>query len=78
VTKAAGRGEIDGIESNFVHKERRAQGKALRNKCTRSVHAEWQRRTQIVAIGAAGSSDAGLLENMFASCIAATAANGRA
>jgi hypothetical protein len=30
-------------------------------------------RTQIVAIGAAGSIDAGLLEQTFASCISAAA-----
>ena len=39
-----------------------------------SVQDEWGQRaprTQIVAIGAAGSIDAGLLENTFASCISA-------
>jgi hypothetical protein len=38
-----------------------------------SIHDEWghrAQRTQIVAIGAAGSIDADLLENTFVSCIA--------
>jgi G3E family GTPase len=42
-----------------------------------SLQDEWgqrEPRTQIVAIGAAGSIDAGLLEKTFASCISATAA----
>jgi G3E family GTPase len=42
-----------------------------------SIQEEWGQRpprTQIVAIGAAGSIDAGLLERTFASCISATAA----
>jgi hypothetical protein len=42
-----------------------------------SLQDEWRARaprTQIVAIGAAGSIDASLLEQTFASCISATAA----
>jgi len=36
------------MESNasLSIKERRAQGKALRDKCARSVHAEWKRRSR--------------------------------
>ncbi len=42
-----------------------------------SIQEEWgqrERRTQIVAISAAGSIDAGLLEKTFASCISPAAA----
>jgi hypothetical protein len=45
-----------------------------------SLQDEWGQRaprTQIVAIGAAGSIDASLLEKTFASCIVDAAANTR-
>jgi G3E family GTPase len=61
--------------------ERRAVLQVVGRRVDISIQEEWgsrERRTQIVAIGAAGSIDAGLLENTFASCIAAAAANGRA
>jgi len=43
-----------------------------------SIQQQWGQRaprTQIVAIGAAGSIDGGLLEKTFASCISAAAAD---
>jgi len=59
--------------------ERRAVLQVVGRRVDISIQEEWgsrERRTQIVAIGAAGSIDVGLLENTFASCIAAAAANG--
>ena len=43
-----------------------------------SIHEEWGQRaprTQIIAIGAAGSIDGSLLEKTFASCIAVATAD---
>jgi G3E family GTPase len=52
--------------------QRRAVLQVVGRRVDISIQEEWgqrARRTQIVAIGAAGSIDATLLENKFASCI---------
>jgi G3E family GTPase len=57
--------------------QRRAVLQVVGRRVDVSIQEEWGRRaprTQIVAIGAAGSIDASLLERTFASCIATTAA----
>jgi G3E family GTPase len=57
--------------------QRRAVLQVVGRRVDISLQDEWgqrQPRTQIVAIGAAGSIDAGLLEKTFASCISAAAA----
>jgi G3E family GTPase len=58
---------------------RRAVLQVVGRRVDISLQEEWGRRpprTQIVAIGAAGSIDASLLKKTFASCISATAAVG--
>jgi G3E family GTPase len=57
--------------------QRRAVLHVVGRRVDVSLQDEWGQRaprTQIVAIGAAGSIDAGLLEQTFASCISAAAA----
>ncbi|MGB7731216.1 MAG: GTP-binding protein [Candidatus Acidiferrum sp.] len=61
--------------------ERRAVLQVVGRRVDISLQEEWgarERRTQIVAIGAAGSLDASLLKQTFASCISGAGANGRA
>jgi G3E family GTPase len=56
--------------------QRRAVLQVVGRRVDISIQEEWgqrARRTQIVAIGAAGTIDASLLEKTFASCISATA-----
>jgi G3E family GTPase len=58
---------------------RRAVLQVVGRRVDISIQEEWGQRvprTQIVAIGAAGGIDAGLLEKTFASCISAVAAGG--
>jgi G3E family GTPase len=58
--------------------QRRAVLQVVGRRVDISIHEEWgqrEPRTQIVAIGAAGSIDASLLEETFASCISAAAAD---
>jgi len=58
--------------------QRRAVLQVVGRRVDISIHEEWGQRaprTQIVAIGAAGSIDESLLEKTFASCIAAAAAD---
>jgi G3E family GTPase len=58
--------------------QRRAVLQVVGRRVDISIQEEWGRRTprtQIVAIGAAGSIDASLLEKTFASCISAVAVN---
>jgi len=58
---------------------RRAVLQVVGRRVDITLQEEWGQRaprTQIVAIGAAGSIDAGLLEKTFASCISAAAAAG--
>ena len=57
--------------------QRRAVLQVVGRRVDISYQEEWGqrvRRTQIVAIGAPGGIDAGMLENTFASCISAAAA----
>jgi len=57
--------------------QRRAVLQVVGRRVDISIQEEWGQRaprTQIVAIGAAGSIDASLLDKTFASCISATAA----
>jgi len=57
---------------------RRAVLQVVGRRVDISIHEEWGQRaprTQIVAIGAAGSIDESLLEKTFASCISAAAAD---
>jgi G3E family GTPase len=57
--------------------QRRAVLQVVGRRVDISIQEEWGQRaprTQIVAIGAAGGIDAGLLEKTFASCISAAAA----
>ena len=52
--------------------QRRAVLQVVGRRVDISIHEEWGQhapRTRIVAIGVAGSIDASLLENTFASCI---------
>ena len=54
--------------------QRRAVLQVVGRRVDISIQEEWgarARRTQIVAIGAAGSIDASLLEKTFATCISA-------
>jgi G3E family GTPase len=58
--------------------QRRAVLQVVGRRVDISIHEEWGQRaprTQIVAIGAAGSIDANLLKKTFASCISAAAAD---
>jgi G3E family GTPase len=58
--------------------QRRAVLQVVGRRVDISIHDEWGQRTprtQIVAIGAAGSTDPSLLEKTFASCIAPAAAD---
>jgi G3E family GTPase len=58
--------------------QRRAVLQLVGRRVDISLQDEWGRRaprTQVVAIGAAGSIDASLLEKTFASCISVAAAN---
>jgi len=58
--------------------QRRAVLQVVGRRVDISIHEEWgqrEPRTQIVAIGAAGSIDASLLEETVAACIAAAAAD---
>jgi G3E family GTPase len=58
--------------------QRRAVLQVVGRRVDISIQEEWGRRTprtQIVAIGAAGSLDASLLEKTFASCMATAPAN---
>jgi hypothetical protein len=58
--------------------QRRAVLQVVGRRVDISIQEEWGQRaprTQIVAIGAAGGIDAGLLEKTFASCISAAAAD---
>jgi G3E family GTPase len=58
--------------------QRRAVLQVVGRRVDISIHDEWGQhapRTQVVAIGAAGSIDASLLEKTFASCISPAAAD---
>jgi len=58
--------------------QRRAVLQVVGRRVDISLQDEWGQRaprTQIVAIGAAGSIDSSLLEKTFASCISVAAAN---
>jgi len=58
--------------------QRRAVLQVVGRRVDISIHDEWGQRaprTQIIAIGAAGSIDASLLEKTFASCISPAAAD---
>ena len=58
--------------------QRRAVLQVVGRRVDISIHEEWGQRaprTQIVAIGAAGSIDANQLENTFASCISPATAD---
>ena len=58
--------------------QRRAVLQVVGRRVDISVQGEWggrAPRTQIVAIGAAGGIDAGLLEKTFTSCMPSAAAN---
>jgi G3E family GTPase len=63
-----------GVVYNSDNLERRAVLQVVGRRVDISIQEEWGERaprTQIVAIGAAGTIDAGLLEETFASCISA-------
>ena len=65
-----------GVVYNSDNLERRAVLQVVGRRVDISIQEEWGQRaprTQIVAIGAAGTIDAGLLEKTFASCISARA-----
>jgi G3E family GTPase len=66
-----------GVVYSADEPQRRAVLQVVGRRVDISIQEEWgqrARRTQIVAIGAAGTIDASLLEKTFASCISATAA----
>jgi len=66
-----------GVVHSIDAPRRRAVLQVVGRRVDISIQEEWGHRaprTQIVAIGAAGSIDASLLEKTFASCISATAA----
>lgn len=65
-----------GVVYNSDNLERRAVLQVVGRRVDISIQEEWGQRaprTQIVAIGAAGTIDAGLLEKTFASCISTRA-----
>jgi G3E family GTPase len=67
-----------GVVYNTDAPHRRAVLQVVGRRVDISIQEEWGQRaprTRIVAIGAAGSIDASLLEKTFASCISATATN---
>jgi len=67
-----------GVVYNSDAPQRRAVLQVVGRRVDISLQEEWGQRvprTQIVAIGAAGSIDASLLETTFASCISPTAAS---
>jgi G3E family GTPase len=67
-----------GVVYNTDAPRRRAVLQVVGRRVDLSLQEEWGERpprTQIVAIGAAGSIDAGLLEKTFASCISTTVAS---
>ncbi|MGB9421899.1 MAG: GTP-binding protein [Candidatus Acidiferrum sp.] len=67
-----------GVVHSIEAPQRRAVLQVVGRRVDISIQEEWGQRaprTQIVAIGAAGSIDASLLEKTFASCISAEAVN---
>jgi len=68
---------VKGVVYNTGAPQRRAVLQVVGRRVDISIQDEWGQRaprTQIVAIGAAGSIDTNLLEKTFASCISASAA----
>jgi G3E family GTPase len=68
---------VKGVVYNTGAPQRRAVLQVVGRRVDISIQDEWGQRaprTQIVAIGAAGSIDTSLLERTFASCIATSAA----